>query len=218
MRQRVLSLSILLILTALAAADEEKKSGLKPGDDLPGPFRPYNVTGKWGERTLKEAGGKEKEVEGQFHCLVCEHGLDPVVMIFARNAVNDPPKDLIDLLAKLNGAIQKYRRTRLGSFAVFLSDDLPDVVTDDEKRTQLAQQLKDKVDQQAKLNLGENLPLALDSKKYLTHYPLDENAQVIVVLYKDLKVVQTFNFPKLDEKGAEEVLARVKEMIGVAKK
>src|SRR5262245_11428543 len=157
MRKSVLPLLIALLVTAVSLADDEKKVGLNRGDDLPGPFRPYNVTGKFGERTVKEIGGKERAVEGQYHCLVCERGLGPGVMIFARNAdLGNPPEPLLKLLKELHTIVPKDRRTRLGAFAVFLSDELPDVVghddksdekrNSDEKRIELAKKLKDQVD------------------------------------------------------------------------
>ena len=39
------------------------------GSDIPGPFSPYNIS------------GRKKD---HFHCLVCEHGLNPVVMVVVR--------------------------------------------------------------------------------------------------------------------------------------
>jgi hypothetical protein len=221
MRLRVPTLLALLLVGTLTLADDAKKPGLQPGDDLPGPFRPYNVTGKYGERTAKDIDGKDKDIEGQFHCLVCERGLAPVAMVFARNVdLDKPPQELLDLLRKLSDTVQKNRKTRLGSFAVFVTDELPDAVTDDEKRFELSRKVKDNVDGPAKLNLGEDLALALESKKNLTHYPLEENAQVVVVLYKDLRVVQTFNFTKdmpLTSEAIDAVLAKVREMIGGGK-
>lgn len=219
MRKRVLTLLVVLVVTAMSLADEKTKSGLKPKDDLPGPFRAYNVTGKFGERIIKE-GGKDKEVEGNFHCLVCDHGLDPTVMIFVRNAnVNEPPKELNLLLKDLNTTIQKNRKTRLGGFAVFLSDEVADVVSDDKERFELARKLRDNVDKEADLKHGENVVLAIESKKYLDHYPLDDKAKVIVVLYKDLRVVETLNFPDaLTEKDVATVLAKAREMVAAEKK
>src|SRR4029079_16835979 len=49
-------------------------------------------------------------------CLVCENGLNPVVMIFARE-VSDP---LVRLLGKIDAATAKHRESSLGSFVVFL--------------------------------------------------------------------------------------------------
>lgn len=217
MRSRWLPVLLILIVAAVASADDEKKSSLKPGDDLPGPFRPYNVTGKFGERVVKELGGKDKEVEGQFHCLVCDHGLSPVAMVLVRNIdLAQPPEGLVELLKQLNVAVQKNRRARLGSFVIVLSDDLPDVVTDDEKRFDLAGKLKD-LDKRAELNQGENMVLALESKKYLGHYPLDETAAAIVLLYNEHKVFEVIPLTreKLGDKdeAAREVLGKVKAML-----
>src|SRR5262245_49089399 len=93
-----------------APKDEPSKDEGDPAD-LPGSFHPYNVTGPH---------------KGRFHCLISEHGLDPMVMIFHKNVEFGDP--LPDLLKKLETAIEKNPSVRLGSFVVFLPEDLPDLV------------------------------------------------------------------------------------------
>src|SRR5262245_39680118 len=72
-RIAALGLAVALVVTlstTLASADDKQvKSGPQVGDDLAGPFHPLNVNGK-------KAGEK--------HCLYCENGDRPVVMVFAR--------------------------------------------------------------------------------------------------------------------------------------
>src|SRR6266511_445780 len=96
--------------------------------DLPGPFHPYNVTGKDQHR-------------GTYHCLVSEHGLDPVVLVFVRG--NEPTDAVKKLLAGLDEAVDKNQKARLRVVVVFLSDDLADVVKDNDKRDALAPKLLD---------------------------------------------------------------------------
>jgi hypothetical protein len=94
-------LSLTMLVPCRAA--EPLKSGLQPGEAITTIFEPVNVTG---------------EHAGEPYCLICENGLAPVAMLFARE-LNEP---LLALLAKLDEATAKNRDQYLGSFVVFLSD------------------------------------------------------------------------------------------------
>ena len=60
------SLGLALATAGLLPGQEQKaKSGTAPGNYLPGPFQPYNLTG---------------EHKGKHHCLVCEFGLNPTAV------------------------------------------------------------------------------------------------------------------------------------------
>src|SRR5262245_46691952 len=97
----------LLILAATplvpVPAAEQVKSGLQPGEKITTIFEPVNVTG---------------EHAGEPYCLICENGLSPVAMVFARE-VNEP---LLKLIAKLDDATVKHRDKELGSFVVLLNE------------------------------------------------------------------------------------------------
>src|SRR5262245_3289849 len=99
----VLSLALVLVTGGVFAADGAVKRGLKPGEPIPGSFEPLNVTGAHA---------------GELHCLVCEYGLDPVIMIFARE-VDD---DLVKLLSAVDAVTARHRDRDLNSFVVVLSD------------------------------------------------------------------------------------------------
>jgi len=71
---------------------------------LPAVFEPINVTG---------------EFAGRRHCLVCENGLNSVVMIFARRS-SGPLEVAAD---EVETSIAKDSPGKLGGFAVFLSED-----------------------------------------------------------------------------------------------
>ena len=99
----------LLLLGGLFAQEGGAKiqSGVKVGDVLPGPFDAYNVNGK--------------TAKGRQHCLVCDFGLSPVVMVFAREPAEGKDGPLMSLLSKLDDAVGRYLDDRnLGSFAIFL--------------------------------------------------------------------------------------------------
>src|SRR5262245_66601461 len=94
---------VLLAAVAISGAAEPVKSGLQTGEKITTIFEPLNVTG---------------EHAGEPYCLICENGLAPVAMLFARE-VNEP---LLELLAQLDAATVRHRDQELGSFVVFLSD------------------------------------------------------------------------------------------------
>jgi hypothetical protein len=196
------ALVFVLALTAGTAAgqtqpkDKGAPSGLKPGADLPGPLYPYNVTGPF---------------KGHFHDLVADYGLEPTVLIIARGLNQDPA--FAKLLTALDNAIEKNPATRLHAFVVFLSDDLPDVVANDDKREELAAKIGD---------LGKSLKhvvLCLDSKKDLEKYDLGD-AAVTVILYNKLKIVAVHSLAKgkLDDQTMNQILTEVAEKLGAKRK
>ena len=87
---RILIGLLLAVPAAGLAADPpadgkaDAKSTLTPGSNLPGTILPYNVTGPY---------------KGRFHCLISDYGLEPVVLIFARDLEATPAlKDLLESL------------------------------------------------------------------------------------------------------------------------
>src|SRR5437762_908713 len=87
-------------------SDQASKVGRKPsllkvGDDLPGSFNPYNATG------LRK---------GKYHCLISQHGLNPMVLIFVRTL--DLGNAFKDLLRKIDSAIDKNPGIGLGGLVV----------------------------------------------------------------------------------------------------
>lgn len=201
--RRLLPLLGLLLAATVAFADNDKKPGLHEGANLPGPFHPYNVTGKH---------------KGKFHCLVCQHGLNPTVMVVLRGAEVPAGEALTKLLKDLNEEVPRRRGVNLGSFVVFVADGLKDVVTEDGKRDKLVRQVEERIDKAAELNDGLHVPAALESPGYLKHYPFDEKAAVTVVLYKGLKVVASFSYPEADKVDGKAILDKVKEMTARDKK
>jgi len=81
------------LCTGISRGAEPCKSGLQPGDKITTIFEPLNVTG---------------EHAGEPHCLICEYGLDPVVMMFARE-IDEPA---LRLISKIDTFIQKDREER----------------------------------------------------------------------------------------------------------
>ncbi len=159
----------------LASVADELKSGPQPGSALGESFEPLNLTGAHA---------------GEKHCLVCENGLNPVAMIFAR----EPSDALMALLRRLDAAVAQHRDARLGSFAVFLGD-------------------KEGLDQQlvaaAQKSELKKLIVSIDVPEGPSGYNVAREADVTVVLYVDHKVKANHAFKKgeLSEKGIDAILA-----------
>jgi hypothetical protein len=212
MRTLVFSLALLALIAIGVCADTPpaKKAApsdkgdvpLEVGKDLPGAFHPYNVTGPHKQR---------------FHCLISEHDLDPMVMIFHKNVDFGDP--LPNLLKKLDVAINKNPSARLGAFVVFLPDDLMEVVGRDDKGDDARGVLEKKVADKAADWKLRHVILCLDSRADVEKYHLSDANVVTVVLYNKLKIVAVFALPQSEFNDAvEKILATVAEKFGATKK
>jgi hypothetical protein len=195
-----------ITLGSLAAAPQEKpredkskenKAPLTAGNNIPGPFHPFNVTGAQ---------------KGHFHCLVSQYDLDPVVMILTRDL--DFSQPLKDLLSQLDTAIDKNPALRLRCFVVFISDELTNVAENDDKREELVKKIEP---------LGANLKhvvLCLDGKADLEKYGLDDNTFATIVLYRRLQIVasKVLGRDNFNSAAVKEVMADVVAKLGATKK
>jgi hypothetical protein len=206
--RRILPLTAaLLTAAALAAAQPAPKEApakkdagpLAPGKDLPGPFHPFNVTGPYAEH---------------FHCPVSDHNLGPGVLVFVRDLTLTPP--LRKLLSGLDNAIAKNPAVRLAATVTFLSDDLPNVVEDDDKRDEL----KAKVQEIARGLALKQVVLGLDSRPDVEKYLGGENVAVTVVLYKKFQIVSSHALGRdeVTDAAVQQILAEVATQLGATKK
>lgn len=172
---------ILMLACGLFAAEEPFKSGPQPGTDLGESFEPLNVTGAHA---------------GDRHCLVCENGLNPVVMIFAR----EPSDALMALLRRVDAATTEHRAAGLGSFVVFLSD-------------------KEGLDQQlvaaAKKNAFKQVILSIDVPEGPDGYKVAKEADVTVVLYVHhfVKASHAFRPGQLTDNAIDEIMADLPKIL-----
>jgi hypothetical protein len=201
----VLSLPMLAALLTVPALSQEakqeskeKKPGLKVGQDLPGPFHPYNVTGPRA---------------GRYHCLVTRGSLDPLVILFVTK-VDDYTESLKALEEGLENRITRNPNTRLNSFTVFLSDEIANILEDDDKRDKIADELLTKAGEM------KNVVFCLDNKADVDNYKLDDNAYATVVLVNKYKVVSVHTLTKdqLNPAAVEAILGEVGEKLGATKK
>lgn len=157
------------------------KSGTPSGEEVPGPFHPLNVTG---------------ENAGRKACLYCSNGVNPVAVVFAREATPEVAK----LLKQLDDATVKNSGASMGSYAVFCSDK--DGL--DKALTKLA------ADQKL-----TKLILAIDNPAGPKEYNISKEAEVTVLLYNDLKVKANHAFRKgeLNDAAITKVVADVAKIV-----
>lgn len=193
--KRLLAAAALCLFTSplLAQPAGNIKSGPQPGSEVPGPFHALNLTGSHA---------------GNPHCLVCEYGLRPVVAVFVRESALGSTA-VKSLLPKLDEAVGKHPSTRLKGFVVVLSDDFGK----EENRKTVANRLE------TELRDLKNLVAAVETSAGPEKYELNKDAEVTVILYKQLKVEANFAFAKADEleKATPAIADAVKQMIGARK-
>jgi hypothetical protein len=184
----IVSLVAGLVLAAASSfAADEDKVGTAPGNLLPGPFHPYNVTG---------------ERKGKHHCLVCQYGLKPVVLIFTREAP-EAMKPLTKLVKDLDEAIGADPSASLRGFVVFVSDD--------KDRAALDKKLSSWADE-AKLM---NVVVCRDEPGALAGYDLDKEAEATVIVYDKLRVAKkhTFGKDKLTDNDVRTIVSEAKSLV-----
>jgi hypothetical protein len=191
---------LLLAGAGVLQAGEGLKSGPPVGGYLPGTFQPFNLNGKIGK--------------DRFHCLVCEYGLKPTVMVFARERPDPKDAALADLLQKLDAAVERYKDAYLSAFVVFLSPDARTSVTDP-KPEDPAKLVEEAAAWDAllarlrpKAEKLKNVVVAVYPARGPGGYNLAKEADVTVVLYRGHKVLANFAFAegKLSEAGVGEVM------------
>ena len=175
--------AMVLGVTLLVANAQEGsvKSGPQVGKDVPGPFHPLNVTG--------ESAGKKA-------CLYCSNGVNPVAVVFAREANPAVAK----LLKQLDEATVKNAGKDMGSYAVFCSDK--DGL--DKALTKLAQEQK-----------LTKLVLSIDNPAGPKSYEISKDAEVTVLLYVDhtVKANHAFKKGELNDAAITKIVADVAKIV-----
>lgn len=200
---RLLLMSVLTLFILFAVAAEPPTSpkegigeGLKVGADLPGPFHPYNITGPH---------------RGQFHSLVSDYDMDPVVVLFVHSF--EATDTLKDLLKQLDERIDKNPAARLHAFVVFFSEEFPDVLTNNDKREEVAKKLEELANSLA----FKNVLFCLGSPADVAKYALGD-APATALLYNKYRVVAIHTLSEADAKAAsDKVLADVAEKLKAKK-
>src|SRR5581483_8405920 len=175
MHGKWLNFAVLMIATASVNAAEPVKSGLQPGEKITTIFEPLNVTG---------------EHAGEPYCLICENGLAPVAMLFAREV----DESLLKLLSKLDAATEKHRDQEMGSFVVFLSED---------------EALPKRLAEAARKRGLKRIVLSTFEPAGPERFKVAADADITVVLYREHEVKANFAFRKgeLTEAAWDQILA-----------
>jgi hypothetical protein len=170
-----------MIASQTASAAEPIKSGLQPGQKIATIFEPINVTG---------------EHAGEPYCLICENGLSPVAMLFARE-VSEP---LLKLVAKLDEATGKNRDRQMGSFVVFLSNK---------------EGLQEQLQAAAKKRGLKHIVLSIDQPAGPEGFSVSKDAEVTVVLYHDhlVKANHAFRPGELTDQASDKILADLPKIL-----
>jgi hypothetical protein len=182
---RCLGLLLAVVISVAAnsaGAAEPLKSGLQAGEKITTIFEPLNLTGAHA---------------GEPYCLICENGLAPVAMLFARE-VSD---ELLTLVGKIDEATAKHRAKQLGSFVVFLSD-----------KEGLSQQLAEA----AKKRGLKHIVLSIDAPAGPEGFKIAADADLTVVLYRehDVKANYAFRKGELTAAASDKILADLPKILG----
>lgn len=222
----------LLAAGALAGRAQPPAQPL-PKNVVPSTFRAQLVVDdRFKEPITNPDGTKGKDPRnrtGKIHCLVCEHGLAPVVAIFVRAETTDAKAEpgLTKMLKATDALLPKYRADKLAAFATFLSleggrklvklSDGTEVETDkeypdDEKRDAKAKDVKDYAAKTATPNVP--FGLAATTSTALTEFAIGDEA-VTVVIYNRLRVVNRWALKAddLTDEKIDEILKATQTMI-----
>ena len=187
-----IALALIVVLVAcwgeLRAAGE-LKSGPQPGETIPGPFHYLNVNGPH---------------TGNPHCLVCEFGLRPSVLVFTR-AVPADKSPVMDLIQKLDEAVDHQKNAELRAGVIVLND----AFTKEQTRKEVVRRLE------SSLRELKHVLVAMDGPAGPEPYKLNPEAGVTVLLYNKQKVVGSFAYPKdkFTDKDVAGIVAAVNKMI-----
>jgi hypothetical protein len=101
--------------------------GASTANVVPGSFRALMVVDNRFPLKIKPEKGPildehrdPKDRTGKIHCLVCEHGLSPVIAVFVRGDINPEKAGLKNLIKGADTLVPKYRSDKMAAFVIFL--------------------------------------------------------------------------------------------------
>lgn len=209
----LLLLALFGFSTSRAQDDGDKfTSGTKVGDVIPGPFDALNINGR--------------KAKGRQHCLVTDFGLNPTLLVFAREPGEGKDGPLAALLGKLDESVAKHIDDHyLGSAVIFLSPDARSSANTDEqdldkimKEAGAREALVKRLDERAEKL--KHVILAIYPEEGPKGYALNPKAEVTVLFYVKHKVLANFAFPegKLTEEDADRIVKTVDDTFKKKKK
>ena len=207
-REILIGFGLVLCGTLILAQEDGQKvsSGPQVGKTLPGPFDCLIVNGPR---------------KGQQHCLVCEHGLSPAVIVFTREPGEGKEGMLNSLLAKLDEAVDRHRDESLGAAVVFLSPDaknsannsqekdIDKLVAEAKARTDLLKRLAARTEKLKNVVAG---CVAIEGPE---GYKISPKAETTVLLCERHQVVANFAFAagKMSDADVGRIIMKLDEVI-----
>ena len=194
---------LLLGFACLASAVALAAQDAKPGASVPSAFRSFVVTDdRFPPKTTPIKAPEDRDPRDRtdkMHCLVCEYGLNPAVLVFSRaTPTEDGPAAK---LAKQLDLILQTREARANSFnaaVVFLTLEAEypaDAARNDKGeflREEKAKQVKDLATQLKTPRLA--FGLAAKASPAIAEWGVADGDETVVVLYNRLRLVKRWNF------------------------
>jgi hypothetical protein len=206
--QILLGLCCLFCSSLILAQDQDGKlsSGPQVGKFLPAAFDCLIINGK---------------NKGRQHCVVCAQGLNPAVLVFAREPAEGKDGPLTALMAKLEEALERHQEAFLGGAVVFLSpaaknsanndkEEDPDKLVEEAKtRDELVKRLT------ARTEKLKNLVVGCFPPEGPKDYKINPKAEVTILIYERHKVLANYAFAegKMAEADADRIIAAVDNAI-----
>jgi hypothetical protein len=207
---RFVAVALLVTLAPpyLCAADPVKPGAPDKSKTIPNSFQAWMVTGPHA---------------GRYHSPVCDHGLNPVVLVFIRE-VEGADKPLFDFLKKLDELAAKHADVKLGVCAIFLNDgglrealskSGEDYTQKFAKTTVVKQDLERQLRALAQEKGLEKVAIALDTTAGPPGYQIDDQSQITVVFYDQQNVLarETFAKDKLTDADVKKTLGGVQKKV-----
>ena len=234
MSNRICKLAVVFVgwsfASPLLQAQDAGAGLLKPGDKIPGAFQTLSVT-------LPPSTLKPIAQSGRYHCPVCEFGLNPAVLVFAKQP--DSPEDaaktasLTGLLKKLDAVIGKHPDALAGASAIFgdggylkqLLADLDDATgisvpvkdVDFTKAIEFKEKAEARLKELAKAAEFKHFGLSLGLPE---SYPIPANNDVRVLFYYKHEVIfdEAFARDKLTDAAIEKIVKTIDEKLTAVEK
>lgn len=160
---------------------------------------------------------------GRYHSPVCDHGLNPVVLVFCRE-VEGADKPVFDFLKKLDEVALKHPDVKLGVCAVVLNDgglrealgkSGDDYTKMFAETTVVKHDLESKLQALAKEKGLERVEIALDTTAGPPDYKIDDQSQITVLFYDQHGVLarETYGKDKLTDADAKKILSGVQKKV-----
>lgn len=220
------AMSLAVVAGLMAISTSARAQGAKAGQQLPGPYRAFVVTGEAPKPSAEGVLPSERQNlgdygrVGKFHDFVTRFALDPSVAVFVNGEPPAADQPLGKLFRALDQAVQRNKSARLHAWGVFLA--LKDEFLKDEGQSAIVKKIEDFA-QAAQLKhvlLALDLAANLPTNERARQFGISPDASVTVIVYSKLIVRARWDFTAdkpLDDAAITAILDEVKKVIGSRK-